>query len=73
MDVPKTMRPGPCRLPARTRLGGLSTMDIKFGSSAGAAFAYLDVCERCRYGGDLEETGAQISFEKLRKGLMLAA
>lgn len=33
--IPSIIRPGPCRLPARTRLGGLSTMDMKFGSSAG--------------------------------------
>lgn len=31
------MSPGPCRFPARTRLGGLSTMDMKLGSSAGLA------------------------------------
>jgi hypothetical protein len=38
-NIPRTMRPGPCRLPARTRFGGLSTIDMKLGSSAGSAFA----------------------------------
>jgi hypothetical protein len=37
--IPRTIRPGPCFFPARTKVGGLSTMDMKFGSSAGSAFA----------------------------------
>ena len=35
MRLPNTMRPGPCRFPLFTRLGGLSTIEKKFGSSAG--------------------------------------
>jgi hypothetical protein len=31
----RMMRPGPWRLPLRTSCGGLSTIDVKFGSSAG--------------------------------------
>ena len=34
-NTPSIINPGPCRLPLRIKVGGLSTMDIKFGSSAG--------------------------------------
>jgi hypothetical protein len=51
------MRPGPCRLPARTRFGGLSTIDIKLGSSAGSAFARRVLWEICRHDGHVDAIG----------------
>jgi len=42
------MRPGPWRLPVRTRLGGLSRIDMKFGSSA-ACFESLLVLDIRRH------------------------
>lgn len=33
--APKIISPGPCLLPARTRFGGLSTIDMNSGLSAG--------------------------------------
>ena len=35
MRLPSTMRPGPCFRPLLTRFGGLSTIEKKFGVSAG--------------------------------------
>lgn len=37
--------PGPCLLPARTRFGGLSTIDMNSGLSAGWAFARRLLCD----------------------------
>jgi hypothetical protein len=51
--IPRTIRPGPCLFPARTKVGGLSTMDMKFGSSAGSAFALRVLWEICRHAGHL--------------------
>ena len=49
--MPRTMRPGPCRLPpARTRFGGLSTMDVKSELSA-ACLGRRKLWERCLHAG----------------------
>lgn len=50
------MRPGPWRFPpVRTRFGGLSTIDMKFGSSAGAGLLVrIDVLENALHFGHLK-------------------
>jgi hypothetical protein len=58
--LPKTMSPGPCLFPARTRFGGLSTIDMKFGSSAGAAFARRELFDICRHAGHWNSCGLLI-------------
>lgn len=50
MNVPSTISPGPCLLPALTILGGLSTMDMKFGSSP-ACFGRGTVFDICLHSG----------------------
>lgn len=55
--APRTMRPGPCLLPARTRFGGLSTMDMKLGSSPGCCARRREVWERRLHTGQLGTAG----------------
>jgi hypothetical protein len=52
--VPRIMRPGPCLLPVRMRFGGLSTMDMKLGSSAGCCARRWVDCDKRLHAGQLE-------------------
>lgn len=71
--IPSTISPYPCLLPARTILGGLSTMDMKFGSSAGCAFALRVVCDICRHAGHLGNKDARTAVAVKDDGLKLRA
>ena len=45
----RTIRPGPCRRPpVRTSCGGLSRIEVKFGSSAGCGLEAREVWEKKR-------------------------
>lgn len=51
-DIPKIINPLPCLLPARTSSGGLSRIEVKFGSSPGCAgpCRRVDEVVNCRRG-----------------------
>jgi hypothetical protein len=72
--IPRSIRPGPCFLPARMRVGGLSTMDMKFGSSPGCGCcARRVVRERFLHAGQLGNVRRWNFFVNARVVLELQA
>ena len=71
VNLPRIIRPGPCLLPARTKLGGLSTMDMKFGSSPGACLDRRELLDICLHAGHLKAWRLQGSPEKRLIGAFL--